>query len=175
MRRFKESQKKVEEASPVAERVYETEMEMLWGFHFGSRAPSPSFPNSEKLGISEGFIPEGGNSSYQPPPPPPPFTGPPAPKNHEPRRHIYGDFLRQALRRLGEESLSNRDMAIFIANQDLELQKVRSAQRAGAEQFQTPVKRPTRKLPRRFDGELESDFTTWNKKSNYTSNIIGRS
>jgi hypothetical protein len=121
-------------------------------------------PKWRKTGHLGGFIPEGGNGGYQPPPPPPPFTGPPAPENHEPRRDSYGDFFRRALQSLGGDSPSNREMAVFIANQDLELEKIRSEQRAGPDQFQTTVKWPTRKLPRTFDGELESDFTTWKQE-----------
>jgi hypothetical protein len=51
-------------------------------------------------------------------------------------------------------------MAVFNANQDLELEKIRAKQRAGPDQFQTTGKRLTGKLPRTFDAELESDFTT---------------
>jgi hypothetical protein len=140
------------------------EMEMLRGFHFGSGASSPSPPNGEKLVTSGGFILEGGNGGYQPPPPPPPFMGPPPLENHELRRDSYGDFFWQALRSLWGDSPSNRDMAVFIANQDLDLEKIRSEQRAGPDQFQTMVKRPTRKLPRTFDGKLDSDFTTWKQE-----------
>jgi hypothetical protein len=118
----------------------------------------------EKNRAPRGFYPRRRNGGYQPPPPPPPFTGPPAPENHEPRRDSYGDFFRRALRSLGGDSPSNREMAVFIANQDLELEKIRSEQRAGPDQFQTTVKWPTRKLPRIFDRELESDFTTWKQE-----------
>jgi hypothetical protein len=164
MRRFKESQKKVEQGGPEADTVYETEMEILRGFHFRSRAPSPSPPNGEKLCTLGGFIPEGRNSGYQPPPSLPPFTGSPAPEYHESRRATSGDFFRRAQRILGGDSPSNREMAVFIANHDLELDQIRSEQKPGPDHFQTTVKQPTRKLPRTFDGELESDFTTWTQE-----------
>jgi hypothetical protein len=52
-------------------------------------------------------------------------------------------------------------LAIFIAKQELELEKSRATKRYSSGRFQTVVKRPTRKVLNKFDSELDSDFTTW--------------
>jgi hypothetical protein len=52
-------------------------------------------------------------------------------------------------------------LAIFIANQELELEQARAEKTHSSDRFQTVVKRTTRKPPKEFDGELDSDFTTW--------------
>jgi hypothetical protein len=51
-------------------------------------------------------------------------------------------------------------LAIFIANQELELDKARAEKRHRSDRFQIVVKQPTRIAPNEFYGELESDFTT---------------
>jgi hypothetical protein len=51
-------------------------------------------------------------------------------------------------------------MAIFNANQELDLEKARAETRYSSDHFQTVVKRPIRKAPNEFDAELDSDFMT---------------
>jgi hypothetical protein len=139
-------------------------IEILWRFHLRSGGPSSRAPNREKPGTSGGFVPEGANSDYQLLPLPTPIMGPQALENDQRRSDSYEVFFQQALRSLGGASRSNREIAVFIVNYDLELEKIRSEQRASPDQFQTMVKWPTRKLPRTFDGELESDITTWKQE-----------
>jgi hypothetical protein len=43
----------------------------------------------------------------------------------------------------------------------LDLEKARAEKRHSSDRFQTVVKRPTRKALKEFDGELDSDVTTW--------------
>jgi hypothetical protein len=51
-------------------------------------------------------------------------------------------------------------LAIFIAYQDFELQKARGQKRHSSSRIQLLVKQPTRKAPKDFEIELDSDFTT---------------
>jgi hypothetical protein len=71
------------------------------------------------------------------------------------------DFFHRPLRNLGGDTSANREWTIFIANQELELEKATAEKRHSSDRFQTVVKRPTRKALKEFDGELDSDFTTW--------------
>jgi hypothetical protein len=50
-------------------------------------------------------------------------------------------------------------MAVFIANEELELKKARAEKQAISDRFQSIVKQRTRKAPKEFDKELDSDFT----------------
>jgi hypothetical protein len=52
-------------------------------------------------------------------------------------------------------------MAIIIADEDLELAKVRMAQKSGSQLRQTIIQRPARKTAGPFDGGVDSDWTTW--------------
>jgi hypothetical protein len=58
---------------------------------------------------------------------------------------------------LGGDTSANRELAIFITNQELDLEKARAENRYSSDCFQTVVKEPTRKAPNEFDGELDSD------------------
>jgi hypothetical protein len=163
MRGLREAEKKVDEAdNENANTVYETEMEMLRNFYMRSGAPSPS-PHQRKIPGTWSAIPARGQGRNKLPPPPPPPAGQQG-NNDEPQRPKKDsdvDFFRRALRNLGGNIHANRELAIFFANQELELEKARAQKRNRSDRVQTVVKRPTRKAPKEFDGELDSDFTTW--------------
>jgi hypothetical protein len=93
-----------------------------------------------------------------PPPNPPPGHTAPEDQPPQPKQDGYVDFFRRALRSLGGDTPVNREMAVFIANQELELEKARAEKQATLDRFQSIVKRPTRKAPKEFDGKLDSDF-----------------
>jgi DNA repair exonuclease SbcCD ATPase subunit len=52
MKKFREAEKKVEEACKDAETVYETELEMIRNFHMRSESPSPLPPSGKKPGTT---------------------------------------------------------------------------------------------------------------------------
>jgi hypothetical protein len=66
----------------------------------------------------------------------------------------------RALRNVCGDTPANRELAIFIPNAELELEKARAEKRHSSDRFQTVVKRPIRKAPEEFDSLLNSDFTT---------------
>jgi hypothetical protein len=163
MRRLREAEKKVDEADDQnADTVYETEMEMLRNFDMRSGAPSPSPPQGQTRSTSGAISARGQGGNKLPPPPPP--SGGQQGNNDKPqclKKDGYVDFFRRALRNLGRDTPANRELAIFIANQELELEKARAKKRHSSGRCQTAVKQPTWKAPKEFDGELDSDFTTW--------------
>jgi hypothetical protein len=71
------------------------------------------------------------------------------------------DFVHRALRNLGGDTPTNRELATFIAKQESELKKARPETRYSSDHCQTVVKQPTKKAQKEFDGELDSEFTTW--------------
>jgi hypothetical protein len=145
-----------------AETVYETEMKVLRNVHMRSGAPSLSPPQGKTPGISEA-IPAGGQGGNKLPPPPPPPAGQQG-NNDEPQRpkiDCYVDVFQRSLQNLGGDTSGNREFAMCIATKELDLEKPRGEKRHSTDRFLIVVKRPTRKAPKEFHGELDSDFTTW--------------
>jgi hypothetical protein len=79
---------------------------------------------------------------------------------HRPKKDSYMDFLYRARRNIGGNRPANHELAIFFANQELELEQARANNRHTSDRFQIVVKRPTRKASKEVDSELDSDFTT---------------
>jgi hypothetical protein len=67
----------------------------------------------------------------------------------------------RALRNLRGDTLANQELVIFIANQNLELEKARAKKKDSSDHFEIEMKQPTRKVPKVFDRELELDFMIW--------------
>jgi hypothetical protein len=67
IRRCKQLQQKIEEACPESETVYSTQMAIIQGFHFRSKALSPSSQNRDTQRNSARFVPEGRTGCDQPP------------------------------------------------------------------------------------------------------------
>jgi hypothetical protein len=59
MKKYREAEKKVEEAGKDAGTIYETELIMIRNFYMRSEYPSPLSPSGEKPG-SSGVLPAGG-------------------------------------------------------------------------------------------------------------------
>jgi hypothetical protein len=126
MKRFREAKKKVQDAGKDVETVYETEMKMIRNFNMRSKSPSPLPPSGEKA-CTTGVHPVVGSGQQMPPRPNPP-PGHTAPKDQppQPKRDGYVDFFRRALRSLGGDTRVNREMGVFSAIQELELEMARA-------------------------------------------------
>jgi hypothetical protein len=55
----------------------------------------------------------------------------------------------------------NPGVSNLYCHQELDLEKARAKNRHCADCFQIVVKGPTWTVPKEFDSELDSDFTTW--------------
>jgi hypothetical protein len=89
-----------------------------------------------------GAIPAGEQGGNKLPSPPPLPAGQHS-NNEElqrPKKDGYVDFFRRALQNLAGDTFANRQLAICIANHELEVENARAEKRSSSDHFQTVLK-----------------------------------
>jgi hypothetical protein len=154
MQRVREAERRLENARRDIETVYNMEIETLRNFH--------NYSEVSTLRVQTPGISLRSNGNQLPAPLPQAPTRVPEQHDQQPRKSSYLDYFKRVLRNLGGDSPDNRQVAIMLADKEMELEKASQPSLfSSADLSHTTIKRPTRKPPRSFDGELESDFTTW--------------
>jgi hypothetical protein len=120
-------------------------MEALRNFHIVTphRENTPGFPT---LG------------NQNPPPIPPTRPGATVPPNNINERFDYFEYYSNILQRLRSDTFSNRQLAKELADKQGTLIQNTALTK---QTMETICKRPTKRPPGAFDGEIRSDFTSW--------------
>jgi hypothetical protein len=152
-KRLQAAEEKLRKAkSSDAQTIFDTEMEAIRNFHIltPSREAMPENPDQA--------IPEtGGNNN---PPPPPKGHTKENPQDND-KKFNYIKYYLNEVQRLGGDNPENRTLAAEITDKQMGVVQ----QTAPLNRSQKALaKRPPKKAPRVFDGEIKSEFSSWKQE-----------
>ena len=144
-------------------------MEALKNFRIRSNSPRDKTPGT--LGAPPPAQ-AGGNNNPPPPIPPRITSNASESDDDDDDESIASDnndndeylaYFEKARRVLGKDTKKNRFMAMTMTDGEM-LRRKLTALAKDSDKPATMAKRPVRKAPRNFDGEIKSDFTSWKRE-----------